>query len=104
MLCRVKATYDWDFAGAEKECRRAIELDPSDQEAHKETAFLFSTLGRQDEAVQEIDISHLSRTDLFQQAIAGGDPLLFADVSMRRSSSSGKSRKRTPGNTTPGDG
>ena len=51
----MKATYDWDFKGAEKECLRAIELDPNDPAAHREMAFFLSSLGREDEAMREID-------------------------------------------------
>jgi len=55
LLCRVKATYDWDCKEAERECRRAIELDPGEHEAHSELALLLNTLGREDDALQEID-------------------------------------------------
>jgi DNA-binding winged helix-turn-helix (wHTH) protein/tetratricopeptide (TPR) repeat protein len=55
LLCRVKATYEWDFKGAERECRLAMEFDPNDQVAHRETAFLLNSLGREDEAMREVD-------------------------------------------------
>ena len=55
LQCRLKATYDWDFRGAEKECLRAIELDPGSHEAHREMAFFRNSFGREDEALREMD-------------------------------------------------
>jgi len=55
VLCRILTTYDWDHIEAEKECRIATELDPNDQEAQKELAFLFSSLGRESDAMTAID-------------------------------------------------
>ncbi len=55
LLCRIKATYDWDFPGAGKECARAIELDPGSHEAHKEMAFYLNSMGREGEALREMD-------------------------------------------------
>ena len=55
IFCRLKATYDWDFGGAERECRTAIDLDPADHEARREIAFLLSGLGREDEAMSEVE-------------------------------------------------
>ncbi|MEO7539155.1 MAG: tetratricopeptide repeat protein [Pyrinomonadaceae bacterium] len=55
LLCRIRGTYDWDFDEAEKECRRALELDPNDHEAHREMAFFLSSFGREGEALSEID-------------------------------------------------
>lgn len=54
-LCRIKATYDWDFAGAEKDCKRAIELKPDNYDAHHELAMLYLVFGRFDDAHAEID-------------------------------------------------
>ena len=54
LLCRIKATYDWDFNGGEKECRRAVELDPDSAEAHSELAHFLNVLGRENEALNEI--------------------------------------------------
>lgn len=55
LLCRIKATYDWDFDGGVKECLRAIELDPDSHEAHSEWAQLLKVLGRNDEALTHIE-------------------------------------------------
>ena len=55
ILCRIKYTYDWDFAGAEKDCRKAIAMDPSSADAHLEFAMGLVSTGRATEAVAEID-------------------------------------------------
>jgi Tfp pilus assembly protein PilF len=49
----VKMHYDWDFAGAEKEFRRAIELDPGYATAHHWYGHDLVALGRLDDAVRE---------------------------------------------------
>jgi TolB-like protein/DNA-binding winged helix-turn-helix (wHTH) protein/Flp pilus assembly protein TadD len=46
--------FDWDFASAEKEFRRAIELNPSYATAHHWYAWHLSLLGRNSEAVSEM--------------------------------------------------
>ena len=45
---------DWDWAGSEKELKRAIELSPNYPLAHHYYALLLATVGRVDEAVAEI--------------------------------------------------
>jgi len=46
--------YDWDWEGAEKEYKRAIELNPSYATAHHWYAFYFMWNDRFDEAIEEI--------------------------------------------------
>jgi tetratricopeptide (TPR) repeat protein len=46
-------SYDWDWPGAEKEIRRAIELDPNQWRAHGTNGTYLQSLGRFDEAVAE---------------------------------------------------
>jgi DNA-binding winged helix-turn-helix (wHTH) protein/Tfp pilus assembly protein PilF len=53
--CRILTTYDWDHPEAEKECRKAVELDPEDHEAQKELALLLNSSGRESEALDAID-------------------------------------------------
>jgi DNA-binding winged helix-turn-helix (wHTH) protein/Tfp pilus assembly protein PilF len=55
LLCRIRATYDWDFTGAETECHRAVDLDPENHEARRELAFLLNSIGRRDDALKEMD-------------------------------------------------
>src|ERR1700676_4524196 len=47
----------WDAANAEKEFRRAIELDPNNVKAHHWYATFLHALGRHDEAFTEIDLA-----------------------------------------------
>jgi eukaryotic-like serine/threonine-protein kinase len=49
----IKTVYDWDWSGAEREIRRAIELNPSDADAHMTYGTTLRKLGRFDEAVAE---------------------------------------------------
>jgi serine/threonine-protein kinase len=46
--------YDWDWPGAEREFRRAIELDPKYASAHQWFAWYFFAMGRLGEAVDEM--------------------------------------------------
>jgi DNA-binding winged helix-turn-helix (wHTH) protein/TolB-like protein/Tfp pilus assembly protein PilF len=49
----IKFTYDWDWAGAEKEFRQAIALNPLYDTAHHWYSHELMALGRQDEAMAE---------------------------------------------------
>jgi len=49
----IHGTYDWDFVNAEKELRRAIEVDPSYPTAHQWRGLLLAGQGRFDEAIAE---------------------------------------------------
>jgi serine/threonine-protein kinase len=53
-LAYIKAYYDWDWAGAEREFRRALELNPSYAAAHHSYSRLLAAMGRIDEALAEI--------------------------------------------------
>jgi DNA-binding winged helix-turn-helix (wHTH) protein len=55
LQCRLLGTYDWDFAGAETECRRALALEPQNHEAQRELSFLMNAIGRRDDALKEMD-------------------------------------------------
>jgi TolB-like protein/DNA-binding winged helix-turn-helix (wHTH) protein/Tfp pilus assembly protein PilF len=54
-LAYVSAYYDYDWAGAEREFKRAIELDPGDATAHHWYALCLLFMGRRDEATAEIE-------------------------------------------------
>jgi TolB-like protein/DNA-binding winged helix-turn-helix (wHTH) protein/Flp pilus assembly protein TadD len=54
-LSAILLIYDRDWAGAEREARRAISLNPSDAEGHKWLANCFAALGRVNEAVAEME-------------------------------------------------
>jgi DNA-binding winged helix-turn-helix (wHTH) protein/TolB-like protein/Flp pilus assembly protein TadD len=49
----VKHHYEWDWAGAEREFKRAIELDPGYATAHQWYGWYLVSLGRFDEALAE---------------------------------------------------
>ncbi len=53
-LGNVLYRYDFDFEGAEREFKRALELDPEYGIAHMWYAELLNSLGRHDEAIMEI--------------------------------------------------
>jgi TolB-like protein/Tfp pilus assembly protein PilF/predicted Ser/Thr protein kinase len=60
-LANVKFNADWDWQGAEKEFRRAIELNPSDAEARRSYSVFLSAMGRSEEAL--IEIQNAQRLD-----------------------------------------
>ncbi len=51
VLGTLKAVWEYDWAGAEREFRRALELSPSNADAHDLYGRLCSALGRQDESI-----------------------------------------------------
>lgn len=53
-LAYVKTWYDWDFAGAEREFRRALELSANDSTTCQQYAAFLLAAGRHDEAVSQI--------------------------------------------------
>ena len=50
-LAIIHILYDWDWAGAEAECRRAVELNPNSSVTHAHFADYLSIRGRHDEAI-----------------------------------------------------
>jgi TolB-like protein/Tfp pilus assembly protein PilF len=57
----VKGMFDWDWTGAEKTIRRAVELDPNSLDAHYVYALLLMALGRLPEAATHIE--HAAQLD-----------------------------------------
>jgi DNA-binding winged helix-turn-helix (wHTH) protein/tetratricopeptide (TPR) repeat protein len=53
-LAYIKFYFDWDWAGAGEEFRRAIELNPNDPVAHQWHAVYLLAAGRPDEALAEV--------------------------------------------------
>ena len=45
--------FDWDWAGAERECKRAIDLNPNSGDAHRAYALLLFYTGRHEQSVVE---------------------------------------------------
>ena len=56
-LGRILHGYDWDFTGAEKEYKKAIELNPSYATGHHWYAVYLDDMGRTEEALKEIRVA-----------------------------------------------
>jgi tetratricopeptide (TPR) repeat protein len=50
-LAQVKARLDWDWAGAERGFKRALELDPNSADAHERYGFYLGSMGRFEESM-----------------------------------------------------
>jgi len=73
-LAHVKSTQDWDWLGAEREFRRAINLDPRYPTAHHWYGIsCLAPLGRLDEALQEL---------LLAQALDPVSPIIARDLAV----------------------
>jgi tetratricopeptide (TPR) repeat protein len=71
-LCENKYLYEYDFDGAERECKRAVELDPNSSLAHEIYSRYLMSRGRFDEAISEIKTAiDLEPTSLFNQRNLG---------------------------------
>lgn len=57
VLGDVRKFYEWDWAGAERAYRRAIDIDPQYSLSHHWYAQLLAILGRHQEAIAEIEIA-----------------------------------------------
>ncbi len=55
-----KLMYEWDWKGAESSFRRALELDPSNAEAHLRYSHYLAAVGRLDEAIAEARLAQRS--------------------------------------------
>ncbi|HYV05922.1 MAG TPA: tetratricopeptide repeat protein [Blastocatellia bacterium] len=53
-LAMVNLTFDWDWASAEREFKRAIEINPSDSDAHYYYSYYLAFMGQFDNAISEI--------------------------------------------------
>ena len=77
-LCMGMFWNDWDWSGAEKECLRAIEINPNNAEHHGDYAAFLSRMGRHTEALAQSKRSlELNPLYLAQNALEG-DILLNA--------------------------
>jgi tetratricopeptide (TPR) repeat protein len=56
-LAIIKNWFDWDWQGAEKEYKRALELNPGYASAHQWYGFLLSTMGRKKESIEEVELA-----------------------------------------------
>jgi len=49
----IKLRYDWDWSGAEREFQRAIALNPTDVNAHRQYGFNLAVMGRSEAAIAQ---------------------------------------------------
>jgi eukaryotic-like serine/threonine-protein kinase len=56
-LGSIRRDYDWDFLGAEKDYKKALEISPGDAYVHQGYALLLSNLGRHEGAIREIKLA-----------------------------------------------
>jgi len=71
-LASMKMHFDWDWDGAEREYKRAIELDPGNANAHSGYAMYLSAMGRSDEAIIELKrAQELDPVSLFIKMVGG---------------------------------
>lgn len=56
VLARVLYFYDWDWAGAEQEFRRAIEINPNKADVHLFYSSFLRSVGRGEEALSEAEL------------------------------------------------
>ena len=66
----IKLYSDWDYPGAQKDLKRAIELNPSLGEAHRDYAWYLFLIGRREEALAEMKRA---------QEVEPLTPLFYAD-------------------------
>ena len=77
-LCENKLYYEYDLAGAERACKRAIELDPNSSLSHQVFSRYLQGRGRFDEAIVETKTAiDLEPASLFSQRNYG-DALQYA--------------------------
>jgi DNA-binding winged helix-turn-helix (wHTH) protein/TolB-like protein len=56
-LADIKRFFDWDWPGAEREYRRAIELNPNYSTAHQWYGEFLAAMGRPEEAIREMKLA-----------------------------------------------
>jgi DNA-binding winged helix-turn-helix (wHTH) protein/tetratricopeptide (TPR) repeat protein/TolB-like protein len=56
-LAEVHGLFDWDWAGADREYRRAVELRPNDAIVHASLGEFYDELGRLDDSLRELRIA-----------------------------------------------
>src|SRR5262249_38174553 len=57
-LASVMLRFDWDWDGAERELRHALELNPNSADAHDWYGAYFMSLSKDDQAIAEAEIAH----------------------------------------------
>ena len=57
-LASTKHFYDWDFPGAEKSFRRALEIDPNNSQTHQLFSYHLTSMERFEESMAEMQRAH----------------------------------------------
>jgi TolB-like protein/thioredoxin-like negative regulator of GroEL len=70
--------YDWDWAGAEREFKRAIELKPGDATAHRWYGLYLVFMGRFDESLAEMERAYALDPLSLQVNVSLAAPFYFA--------------------------
>ncbi|HJQ27654.1 MAG TPA: protein kinase [Blastocatellia bacterium] len=90
MLALLKYKYNWDHAGAEREFRRALQMDPNAARTHMYYANFLMENGRMDESLIEIDTAlRLDPLNL----VANANKAVILEASRRYAESVEQSRK-----------
>ncbi|HKZ79700.1 MAG TPA: tetratricopeptide repeat protein [Pyrinomonadaceae bacterium] len=76
-LAVVTDWYDWDWPNAEREYKRAIELDPNDPRSHQFYSWFLAEHGREEEAITEAKRAQQLDPISPEQGIYLGQVLLF---------------------------
>ena len=75
-LAVVKFSYDWEFTAAEREFRRALEINPNYSDAHKMNSYYLTAMGRFDDALKEMTRAQ-ELDPLNLEKIAGSGEVLY---------------------------
>jgi eukaryotic-like serine/threonine-protein kinase len=73
VLATVRFLYEWDWAGAEREFRRAVDVNPNYANAHEMYAYYLAVMGRTDEALAEVRRARQLDPLSLSKAIGEGD-------------------------------
>ena len=76
-LGEIKMSYDWDFFGAEQQLRRALEINPSNSNAHKINGLYLIAMSRFDDALAEMKRAHELDPLSLEPTIAMADVFYF---------------------------
>jgi adenylate cyclase len=52
-LSNIRRSYEWDWDGAERECKEGMKINPADGDLHAIYAMLLNDLGKHEEAIKE---------------------------------------------------
>ncbi len=78
LLAGLRRSCDFDWAGAEQDTRRALELSPGSAAVHTEASYLMSILSRHEEAIREARIAEELDPLSEEVAVYSGVRLQFA--------------------------